>query len=305
MYRDDLQIRYRTLIGLQVLVVLSFSYSAETSINITVNITVISVYVITVIHGYNIYRNNRDIKDGGVVLYVKESLPEPTVNIISDKLELIELEFNPIHAKPFLIISWYRTPTSVMDDVSLENLRNTLKEADKEEKEIILIGDTSCDLKSHQNANTKKLKTIYSEYEFEQLIKTPTRVVVTTNEQNEHRNTKTLIDHFSTTKPGNILKADILPTGMVDHYMIFGIRKLNARKFRKKKPKIVETRNLKNYDKKSFRNDLSMFDWQTILGPISENPNELASIFQGILELVLEMHAPLKKGEFAMNTHHG
>ena len=90
---------------------------------------------------------------------------------------------------------------------------------------------------------------------------------------------------------------------MVDHYMIFGIRKLNARKFRKKKPKIIEIRNLKKYDKEFFRNYLSMFDWQTILGPVSENPNEMASIFQGIIELVLETHAPLKKrrvrGEYA------
>ena len=123
------------------------------------------------IHGYNIYRNDRDINGGGMALYVKESLPEPTVNIISDKLELIELEFNPIHAKPFLIISWYRPPTSGVDDVSFKNLRNVLKEADKEEKEIILIGDTNSDLKSHQNANAKRLKTIYSECQFEQLIK--------------------------------------------------------------------------------------------------------------------------------------
>ena len=69
-----------------------------------------------------------------------------------------------------LTISWYRPPTSGVDDVSFENLRDILKEADKEEKETLLVGDTNCDLKSHQNANTKKLKSFYSEYQFEQLI---------------------------------------------------------------------------------------------------------------------------------------
>ena len=69
------------------------------------------------------------------------------MKIISNKLELIELEFDPIHAKPFIIISWYRPPTSGADDVSFEYLRDLLKEADKEEKEIILIGDTNCHLK--------------------------------------------------------------------------------------------------------------------------------------------------------------
>ena len=152
--------------------------------------------------GYNMYRNDGDNNDEGVAIYVKESLPEPTVKIISNKLELIELEFNPNHAKPFLIISWYRSPTSGADDVSFEYLRDLLKEANKEEKEIILIGDRNCDLKNPQNSNTKKLKMIYSEYQFEQLINRYTRIAVRTNERSEHKSTKSLIDHFSTTKPG-------------------------------------------------------------------------------------------------------
>ena len=94
------------------------------------------------------------------------------MKIIRDKLELIELEFNPIPTKPFLVISWHRSPTSGVDEVLLEYLRDVLKEADREEKQIILVGDTNCDLKSHQNSNTKQLKMIYSQYQFEQLVST-------------------------------------------------------------------------------------------------------------------------------------
>ena len=36
------------------------------------------------------------------------------------------------------------------------------------------------------------------------------------------------IDHFSTSNPKHILKTDILETGMVDHYFVYGIRKVNA-----------------------------------------------------------------------------
>ena len=125
---------------------------------------------------------------------------------------------------------------------------------------MILIGDTNCDLKCPQNSSTKKLKMIYSEYRFKQLINKYTRLAITTNERNEQKTKKSLIDQFSTRNPGNILTADILRIGVDDHYMIFGIRKLNARKFRKKKARIIETRNLSKYDKKSFRNDLSMIN---------------------------------------------
>ena len=80
-----------------------------------------------------------------------------------------------------------------------------------------------------------KLKLIYSEYQFEHPINKCSRVAVTTNERILQKTTKSLTGLFSATKPRNILNADILQIGMVDHYMILGIGKLNARKFRKKK----------------------------------------------------------------------
>ena len=247
------------------------------------------------INGYSIYRNYRNANGGGVAIYVKESLPEPTVKIKSDKLELVALEFTSDHAKPFLFMCWYRPPTAGLDHESFKNLRDILRAVDKKKKEIILIGDTGCDFKNNQNAHAKKLKMIYSEFQFAQLMNKYTRVAVTTNEQNEQKTTKTLIDHFSTTSPRYILRADVLRIGIVDHYMVYGVGKINAWRLRKKKPRIIETRSLSNYDKELFRNDLRQIDWPTILDPLSENPNAMASAFQEAYELDLDMHAPLKK----------
>ena len=58
------------------------------------------------------------------------------------------------------------------------------------------------------------------------LINRYSRIAVTANERNEQNTTKSLIDYFSTRKPGNILTADIVRIGMVDHYMIFGITEI-------------------------------------------------------------------------------
>ena len=117
------------------------------------------------ISGYNIFRN---VNGGGVVIYVKASLPEPTVRIKSENLELISLEIAPKHAKPFLVVRWYRPPTT--EDAAFENLREVLKNLDRDSKDIIFIGDTICDLKNSQSSNAKKLTAIYSEYQLEQLI---------------------------------------------------------------------------------------------------------------------------------------
>ena len=162
---------------------------------------------------------------------------------------------------------------------------------------------TNCDFKNSQNANAKKLKTIYSVFQFAQLINKYTRVAVTNNEHNEQKTTKTLIDHFSTTSPRYILRADVLQMGMVDHYMVYGVRKINAWRLKKEKPKIVETRSLSKYDKELFRNDLRQVDWPAILNQLSGNPNAMASAFLETFELILDMHAPLKnrrvRGDYA------
>ena len=55
----------------------------------------------------NIFRNDRDVNGGGAAIYIKASLPEPTVRIKSGDLELISLEIAPKHAKPFLVVCGY------------------------------------------------------------------------------------------------------------------------------------------------------------------------------------------------------
>ena len=141
---------------------------SETRLDKTIPDSVVSI------EGYRIYRKDRDCNGGGVAMKVKESLPEPTIKLSSDKLELIALEVSPSdHARPSVIVCWYHPPTAGVDDTSLENLREIRQNLDKEEKETILIGDTNCDFKNVKNANTKKLKLIYSEYQLEQLINAP------------------------------------------------------------------------------------------------------------------------------------
>ena len=41
------------------------------------------------INGYNIFRNDRDKNGGGVAIYVKAGLPEPTIRTESETLEVI------------------------------------------------------------------------------------------------------------------------------------------------------------------------------------------------------------------------
>ena len=63
---------------------------------------------------------------------------------------------------------------------------------------------------------------------------------------------KSLIDHFATNRRDYILMSNVLKIGMTNHYLIFAIRKINAKRLLGKQVKFVEARSLKNYDKQLF-----------------------------------------------------
>ena len=113
---------------------------------------------------------------------------------------------------------------------------------------------------------------------------------------------KTLIDHFATNRPNYILRASVLKLGMVDHYLIFAVRKLNAKRLLDKQVKIVETRSLRNYDKQLFLDELSAIDWNEMLARTNGDPDLMASVFNSVISSLLEVHAPLKRRK--ITSHH-
>ena len=57
------------------------------------------------INGCDIYSNDRNANGGGVAIYVKESLSEPTVKIKSDKLSWLHLNSHKIMPNPFSLFA--------------------------------------------------------------------------------------------------------------------------------------------------------------------------------------------------------
>ena len=158
------------------------------------------------------------------------------------------------------------------------------------EKEIILIGDTDCDLRCRKNANAKQLQLIYSEYQLEQLIKSYTRVAVTTTGSIEQRTSNILIDHFSSWHSKYITEVDVLKTGMADHYLVYGILKINTwQSFKSKNQNVIESLNMRKYNKANFRNGIQQLELQTILTPHCDNSTGMATIYQERYESILNI----------------
>ena len=82
---------------------------------------------------------------------------------------------------------------------------------------------------------------------------------------------------------------------MVDHYFIYGIRKINAWQIKKPAipPKIVKFCNMRKYDKFLFQEDLKQIDWKTIQNIYTNDPLDMVNTFQEIFSSVLNAHSPI------------
>ena len=95
--------------------------------------------------GYQQKRLDRNCNGGGISIYIRDSIRyKPRDDVPVDDLEHICIEIEPPNCKPFLILVWYRRPTSPVG--TFEKLEKILTFFDKVDKEIIFLRDTNCDL---------------------------------------------------------------------------------------------------------------------------------------------------------------
>ncbi|MEN8446458.1 MAG: endonuclease/exonuclease/phosphatase family protein, partial [Cyanobacteria bacterium J06555_13] len=170
---------------------------------------------LTCLSGYQQERLDRTSGGGGVSIYIRESINyKSRTDIPADDLEIICIEVEPPKSKSFLVLAWYRPPNDPV--ASFIKLEKVLSFLDKENKEIILLGDTNCDLTQKPPEQTryndsKHMLDLYELFSFKQLIEEPTRVTSTTS---------TLIDHIATTCARNIVRSGVHEISMSDHFMV-------------------------------------------------------------------------------------
>ena len=97
---------------------------------------------LTSVAGFQQEGLDRTCHGGGVSMYVKDSINyKPRPGVPSDDLETICIEVEPPKSKSFLVLTWYRPPSSPVS--SFDKLEKMLSYLDKEGKEITLLGDTN------------------------------------------------------------------------------------------------------------------------------------------------------------------
>ena len=244
------------------------------------------------IENYKIERCDRNREGGGIALYIKDGIKYHVSKDLPEKsLELLCIEVEPLKARPFFVISWYRPPSDTVE--TFDKLDRTLQFLETEGKELILLGDTNCDFlkfsrtsdMSCLNNPSKHMQQIYSTYELKQLINKPT---TETSQQS------TLIDHTATSHINNIVSSGVLEISLSDHYLVYCVRKFRGAL--KTKHKVVTTHQMKKFNESAFLQDLALIDWSLILQN-GTDLNEQVRNWCKMLSMIIEKHAPPRKRE--------
>ena len=235
---------------------------------------------IITIHGYNWVSKDRNRFGGGVGFYIRNTINYCLRPDLNDRdLEILTIEIIKNKVKPFLVTTWYRPPSDSIN--ILYKFENCLKLIDNEDKESIILGDINCDLLGNNTTSlVSELKFITNLYQYEQLIKEPTRVT---------KDTSSLIDHFYTTNTNHIISSGVTAVTISDHYLIYGIRKF---KTFKQPPRFIEYRDFKHFNEQGFMCDLASL---STLNLAHSDPNKSWMIWKKKFLEIVNMHAPLKR----------
>ena len=251
----------------------------ETILDETIEDNIISI------DKYKLHRKDRNRHGGGVAIYLKEDMSYTIRDDLPNhNLELICIMIQPFHSEPFDIISWYRVPSDLIEGFA--HLETILSYFDSKSKEIILLGDTNCNLMNNKtvtsHSHVQALENIYQQFGFSQIIREATRVALATS---------TLIDHIAVSNKLNILESGVVKTTFSGHYLLCCSREFRGAFI--KDHKFIISRKMKNFDKEAFFRGISSLPRGNIVRSL-ETLDEAVNRFTGTLMLLIEKHAPLQ-----------
>ena len=234
------------------------------------------------LEGYDFLRKDRaEVQSktgGGLILYFRNSLNvKRRLEIEISNIETIWAEITLPNAKPFLVCTTYRPPSSQTAWIDL--FEEELSAAQASGLEIILMGDFNIDYVSCTN---RKWLNLIQLCDLSQLVLEPTRVT---------QSTATTIDHVYTTNAENITECFISHFSISDHFPVCFTRKVNC-KIPKSSHITTSYRCFKNFDDSLFLNDLAN-DISVFTTNCSSIDEDFANWYPIIMNQ-LDNHAPMR-----------
>ena len=222
---------------------------------------------------------------GGTCIYINNKLDafqREDLEVINDHFESNWIEIKNKKCKNVIIGSIYRHPHDNLDIYNsfLEYIEIIFNKINKENKEIYLCGDFNSDiLKIDYQNSYKRFYDLLSSYGCLPFILLPTRIA---------GNSATIVDNiFSNNSSNKIISGNVI-TDLSDHFSQF---------ISVQRPKLdyktisIYKRDYSKFSEKSFRDDVSIQDFNNELTNINDQFNDFFFKIEGCVN----RHAPYKK----------
>ena len=185
-----------------------------------------------------------------------------------------------------MVLAGYRPPSDTVE--TFDKMEKIICYLNKEDKELIFLGDTNCNFGNKENAqftdcNANHLSNLYNIYSLNQLIEDPTRTTCSSS---------TIINHITKSYVRNSIESGVYEVCISNHYMVHCIRKFIGAIQRDHK--IAKTRQMKNFNQDAFLSDISNICWNHIVSKI-DNVNYSVCEWTNLLSQMIKKHAPLNR----------
>ena len=232
------------------------------------------------IEGYNMYRRDRKKGGGGIVLYIRKTIPSYRLRIKCNEVEAIVVDIQ-IGQQHISLICGYKPP-SVKNNTFSDEMHSLLDAAISNSLNLICLGHLNCDI-LHPLEDEKEGRVwmdICDIYDLQNLICEPTRISKTR---------ESCLDLIATNAPVFALHSGTLETGLSDHKLVYTV--LN-RKAMKPKTVLVKRRCFKNFDTEVFNKDLDNVPFEAAY--IFDDTSDVCWAWETMYKSVLDNHAPMK-----------
>ena len=231
------------------------------------------------IPGYIMHRRDRNGHGGGIITYIKQSIPHRRlVELESESLESIVLELL-FNSDKWIFITAYR-PLNMDTDIFQSELEEICDKAYIRSEYLTVLGDLNYNLLKPMS-DGRPLIELCDSYDLINMVDKPTC----------HKSeTATLLDVILTSSPDHFKCTVTMDTGLSDfHHMTFSIKKgiLN-----KQEPRSTIYRSYKHFDVDSFNRDINCIPFH--ITDIFDDVNDKYWAFSYMYLEILEEHAPFK-----------
>lgn len=231
------------------------------------------------LENYKVYRQDRNGRGGGVMLYVSNVLESKLIVMPQSETEQLWIEICHEN-KTFAVGVIYRPPNFLVNSF-FSNFEDALNLLIPKYDHILCGGDFNIDYFQIESSANKCLHNILYTYELTQIIDKPTRITDSSS---------TLLDYIICSKNLKIISTNVCDISEIsDHQLISCILDHNKIQV---KPFMYTFRDLKNLNHDNLLNDFCNIPTGSVYQ--SDNINDKITVLNNLILDLFDRHAPVK-----------